>query len=278
MRIATVVFAFLLACSDDETVAMDAAIDAARDASVDATPDAIGDATPLDAMADAVPRDAGADGDASPDGGSSAIRVTGTCGTLDDELTSTAPASFSNAIVVSMGGIVATNLSAGAQRILAEPNAGGSSRYSEAVAYEVLEQCEGATLHATETEVEYMTMMPPSRTDLVVDFAATRIGVGVTRSFAFGGVCMPSPSLAAAAATEQLRDKLADIVDSTGAVADADRWVKQILFILVRSLEDAATVVAAWNGLDTERGDTVLYVVSSSGSDNQIFFEDRCPP
>lgn len=186
---------------------------------------------------------------------------------------------FENGFEFPAGGIVETELGAGAQRILMEPNAGGSSRYSEAMAFEILERCEGAGLGATENEVVYMDMMPAARTDFVADISGTLIGVGVTRAFVFESMCMRSTSYPLMRAEELLSDKLMDVRDSTMEVTDEHRWQKQIVLVFTGTSEHAAALAEAWAAIDPSlRGDTVLYTVVTSGADNQIYFEDRCAP
>lgn len=266
-----------LAC--DGTIVSDAGIVDAGDGVMDAS-------LPIDAGTDdagvidtGVDDGGGLDGGGGDGGAVSFGAIGGPCGVLDTELISSEAFMFRNSIELPPTGIEATALTVGAQRILEEPNAGGSSRYSEALAYEVLAQCERAVLVATENEVAYMSMNPPARTDFVALFESSRIGVGVTRAFAFAGVCNPSGPLSATRAEELLRDKLTDVADSTAAVVDSERWRKQIIVVFVDDMAIAATVEAAWNALPpTTRGDTVLYIVSTSGGDNQVYFEDRCSP
>ena len=205
--------------------------------------------------------------------------ISGPCGMLSEVVTDPAPSSFLVLLAFPPGGIDEDLLSPGAQRILMEPNAGGSSRVSEAMAYDVLERCEAATLLATENEVMYMTSMPDARTDLVVDVAATRLGVGVTRAFLFESMCVRSADYPATAARALLEDKLMDVIDSTMDVAESDRWQKQVVVVFAGSTGHAMTLSNTWEIIDPAlRGDTLLYIIVTSGADNEIYFEDRCPP
>jgi hypothetical protein len=78
-------------------------------------------------------------------------------------------------------------VSAGAQEILAEGTAGGSSGYSEAFAFEVLHRCEGAELIKSETEIVYDT--PGALTDILVRIDGMPVGVSVTRVVTVTAAC-----------------------------------------------------------------------------------------
>jgi hypothetical protein len=73
------------------------------------------------------------------------------------------------------------HLSAGAQRVLTTPNAGGSSIASEALSCEVLCRVMGAQLLETEMGVVYKGRC--SMTDFVIAVGGEIIGVSVTRAF-----------------------------------------------------------------------------------------------
>src|SRR6185436_17398087 len=75
-------------------------------------------------------------------------------------------------------------LTPGGQIIVAIPNAGGSSVYSEVFAFEELARCELAGLIKTETEIEY-TDPNSKKADLLVTIDGHPIGVSVTRAVTF---------------------------------------------------------------------------------------------
>ncbi|MGE0785118.1 MAG: hypothetical protein AB7S26_05470 [Sandaracinaceae bacterium] len=277
-RIALVFALALFGCDDGAGTDAGAMDSGARDAGglVDA-----GDDVDAGIRVDAGSADGGGELDAAlgEDAGTPFGTIGGACGVLDDELTSPSAFVFEETIVVPAGGIEAMRLGVGARRILAEPNAGGSSRYSEALAFEILEQCEGASLIATENEVMYMSPNPPAKTDFLSRIDGLQIGVSVTRGFSFSGLCMPSGALTATAAESLLRDKLMDVVDASMAVATVHRWQKEIIVALVDDPSISMTMLDAWNGIEAvTRGDTILIVVTTSGADNQVYFEDRCAP
>jgi hypothetical protein len=235
------------------------------------------DAGPSDAgRADASAPDAAAD--AGPaDGGAAVGRIGGACGTLDAELTSPTP-HFVQATATYPDGWTADGaglLSAGAQEILAEGTAGGSSGYSEAFAFEVLQRCEGASLVKSETEIEYTA--EGASTDMLVAIDGTRVGVSVTRAVNVTGACTREDAYSEARARDLLADKLADVLESTANVAPADAWTKQILFVWADTATAAASLMSAWDALDASlRADTVIFVAVSEGMDAFLYFEDRC--
>jgi hypothetical protein len=77
------------------------------------------------------------------------------------------------------------SLSRGANTILTEPNAGGSSANSEALSMEVLYTMTRAELLLTENEVEYEP--GSSIADYVVTMRGARVGVSVTRAMKVQG-------------------------------------------------------------------------------------------
>lgn len=156
-------------------------------------------------------------------------------------------------------------LTEGAQRLMIEPNEGGSSRESEAFAYEVLERCEGATaLVSTEREVMY-TSETSKKTDLVA-FIGENVGVSVTRAFVFAGGPYPLSE-----AQRVVGGKLDDIVVSTENVV-LPGWDKQILVVMADNDDAAARVREAWDGFTAERrADTIVYVVVTDGDDGPIY-------
>jgi hypothetical protein len=224
-------------------------------------------APPLDATAEA---DAGTEGDAAVDTGFGSIA--GICGTVADELDEAAP-SF-RLLRLDFGSDAYDDpaeralLTAGAQEILAEGTAGGSSGVSEAFAFEVLARCEGATLVKTETEIVYD---PPTsvKTDILVEIAGMRVGVSVTRAVAF-----PPDTPYGVDRALFIEDKLDDILVSSANVVAEDSWVKQILVVMAYGDMHAESIRTVWDGLDAEtRADTILYVVVTDGEDDPVYFE-----
>ncbi|HEY4055339.1 MAG TPA: hypothetical protein VGM39_01980 [Kofleriaceae bacterium] len=158
-------------------------------------------------------------------------------------------------------------LTADGMRLIATPNAGGSSEISELFAFEELARCEGATLLETETEVHY-TNMDGKRTDLLVMMRGKKVGVSVTRAFAFP---LGQP-YSMQQASDLLTKKLNDIQASSANVTAADKWVKQILAYQAIDDQSAGEVVTVWNGLDANvKADTILLITRTDGPDTFIY-------
>jgi hypothetical protein len=279
------------ACGDD-----DASFDAGFDASVDAF-------VPGDAELDAfVPDDAGLDALVSDDGGEDAAldagddagtddagtddagtgdaatmipgfgTIVGACGRIAPELDTETPSFFVVRFDLADDPYDASDfdrLTAGAQEILTEGTAGGSSGLSEALSYEVLERCEGATmLLASELDVTYSS--PTSkRTDLVAQFDET-IGVSVARAVIFPGTV----PYTLAEAQRVIGGKLDDILDSSANVMNF-AWDKQILAVMAWDDVAADRVREAWEGFTPERrADTIVYVIVTDGMDRNIYFNE----
>lgn len=157
-------------------------------------------------------------------------------------------------------------LTAGGQHLAATPNAGGSSGLSEIFAFEELGRCEGATLLKTETEIVYDTAS--KKTDMEISLMGHKVGVSVTRAFAFP---LGTP-YSLDQATALLKKKLGDIPLSTASVSAADKWDKQFLSIEANDKEAADFVVEAWNGLDAAtQGDTIVVLITTDGADDFIY-------
>jgi hypothetical protein len=257
----TVWFLALGAC-DGAPVTSDAGVDAGSAADAGAL-----DGGEVDAaiVVDAGPADAG-----SLDAGPTEVGVIeGTCGVLDDgELLSPSSFVFDNAIDFPMAFTPTdeTRLSAGAQEILLDGTAGGSSGYSEAFSFEVLHRCEGAALLKSETEIVYDAT--GSITDILVEIGGHRVGVSVTRAVAFP---FDTP-YDVPTAQMLLERKLAGILESTANVSAGDAWVKQILYVIAYAPMHAASILAAWDLVDPSlRADTILMVTVTNGMDDFIY-------
>ena len=280
----------LLACGDD-----DVGVDAGSDASMDAGFDAAGpmDAGPFDdaELVDAAPDDAdsfdaGDDAGIDPDdagddaglddagaGGDAMMipgfgTIVGGCGRIAGEIDATTPSFFEVRFDFADDAYDAADesrLTAGAQEILNDGTAGGSSALSEALAYEVLARCENARmLVASETEVAYSS--EEARTDFVALFDEN-VGVSVARAFLFPGTS-PYPL---SEAQRVIGRKLDDIPIST-ANAVTPTWDKQILAVLAWDDVAAMRVREAWDGFTAERrADTIVYVIVTDGRDRAVY-------
>lgn len=285
MRISLFTACLLLVACTPEPATPDAATSpdafVVRDAP-EATDAPLEDAAHFDAGTDAfTTSDAGADAPMSDAWAAETVFSTmGSCGVLDTELTDMDPHWVENVATFPEGWTIdrAGELSAGAQQILAEGTAGGSSGYSEAFAFEMLHRCEGASMVASETMIHYTVPMPGSITDILVEIDGLKIGVSVTRAVTVTGRCMRADTYPLATATELLTRKLNGIRESSMLVAPEDRWVKQILFVYADTAAHAATLRTAWDALDPAvRADSVLYVSVSEAMDSFIYFQTSCP-
>ncbi|HEY3355415.1 MAG TPA: hypothetical protein VGQ83_19350 [Polyangia bacterium] len=225
------------------------------------------------AAADATPAaDTGAGDDAGPTvplagfGG-----ITGDCGFLTAAaITSPQPAVFSDHVDFGAAGYTSADfgqLSAGAQEVITDGNAGGSSLLSEAFSYDILYRCELAELLKTENEVVYTTTTT-KKTDYVVRIDGYRVGVSVTRAFVYPTTNPYTVTIA----RQLLEGKLADIHVSSANVSAADAWEKQILHVLAYGPEHATAIVDAFALIDaTIVGDTILVVTVTDGNDAFIY-------
>ncbi|NVB84401.1 MAG: hypothetical protein HOV81_38860 [Kofleriaceae bacterium] len=196
--------------------------------------------------------------------------LAGMCGVLNDpELTGASP----SAVHVTLTFQRRYNdpadrnlLTEGGARMMATPNAGGSSALSEAFAYEELARCELAPLLHTETEIMYDTTGKITDLEVVID--GHKIGVSVTRAFAYP---LGTPYTLSAAQTLLTR-KLEDIKASTMNVSAADRWTKQILAYLSYDDQSTAILDQAWAMTDAAtKADTILLVITTGGDDAFIY-------
>jgi hypothetical protein len=225
--------------------------------------------TPDEPVADAGATDAPAkkpDADAGgPTGDILGTLASGACGIVQSELTQATPSLENNLLVFVMGETYdRASLSPGGQRLYDTANAGGSSTESEALSYEVLRYCEGATLLHTETEIAYQ---PPDDsgantiTDLEVEIAGKKVGVSVTRAYK-----PPTQTLTDADVKALLEKKLEGINRSSMRVLPQDKWVKQILHVF--SVNKAATdaITRTWPTIDAAiRADTIVLVTQTTG-------------
>lgn len=235
-----------------------------------ADPDAGGD--PPDATVE--PADA-----AAPPGADAGVPVplagfgtiSGECGVLDVELTDPSPYFFVTHLDFGADPYDAADLSKltpGGQTVATDPNAGGSSQFSETFAFEVLGRCELATLLKTEMQVHYT--VTGKMTDFEVEMDGTKIGVSVVRAMSYP----LDGAYTTAQATTILNKKLQGILDSTANVAPEDKWQKQVLSVIAYSQMHADAVRAAWDQMSaTLRADTILFVTVTDGDDTFIYTE-----
>lgn len=193
----------------------------------------------------------------------------GACGVLEAmDLTGDQPGFITNTLDFGDTGFDYDLLTPGGQQIFDEGNLGGSSLYSEVVAYEVLARCEDAMLLKTEAEIVYDAKGP--RTDLLVEFDGTKIGVSVTRAQGFP---LDDP-YTVEQAQAILEDKLGDIPLSSAAVSADDAWEKQILHLVAYGPMHAKSLQTAYEALDPSYTlDTIVVVTVTEGDDLFIYTE-----
>jgi len=230
--------------------------------------------SPDDAAPDA-PSSVDAAADAAPDS-STGVPLAGfgdlggMCGVLADaELTGPSPLAIHATLTFARrynDPADRTLLTVGGARMMATPNAGGSSGMSEAFAYEQLARCELAPLLKTETEIRYDTT--GKITDLMVEIDGHKIGVSVTRAVAFP---FGQPYTVSAPQTLLTR-KLEDIQASTANVSTADRWEKQALAYMSWDDQSTSSLDAAWAMIDPSiKGDTILIITTTHGDDQFLY-------
>jgi hypothetical protein len=158
-------------------------------------------------------------------------------------------------------------LTTGGREILDDGNAGGSSLYSEVFAYEILARCEAAELVKTETEITY-ERPNGTKTDLLTRIDGSKIGVSVTRAFAYP----PDEPYPREEARRLLTDKLEDVRSSSANVTSTDAWRKQILHVVAYSARHEDEVEAVYRNLNaTTKGETVVVVTVTDGMDDFLY-------
>lgn len=197
--------------------------------------------------------------------------IEGDCGFVDAALLAqSAPAFFMNSIDFGedpYDDADLCRLSEGGREVVLDDNAGGSSKLSEAFAFEVLDRCERAELLKTENEVVYTDPMG-KLTDLLVSFDGQRVGVSVTRAVGFPR----DDPYTVERAQELLEDKLEGVLASSANVAQEDAWEKQILHVVAYGPMHAESMRSAWDAIDDEiRADTIVIVTVSDGEDEWLY-------
>jgi len=231
-----------------------------------AMPDSAAPAADAAPSADATAATDGVSVDASAGFGA----LSGMCGVLTvADLTGATPELFRDKLMFDHAYVDADDraqLTPGGQRMMATPNAGGSSGVSEAFAFEELARCEHADLDATETEIVYDG--PGKITDLEVTLQGHKIGVSVTRAVAFPF----GDPYTVADASSLIGRKLTEIQASSAHVDPVDKWDKQILAVLAWDDAAADSVATAWAALDaTVKADSLVVITVTDGDDTFIY-------
>ena len=191
------------------------------------------------------------------------------CGALDEALSGTSPDLLDFTLTFEADASYDYDaLTAEGQAIHDAGNLGGTSLYSEVMAFETLARCQGVELVKTEAEIIYET--EGKKTDLLVTLDGTALGVSVTRAFKYP----PGTPLEVADATALLEDKLADIQESTANVAAEDAWERQVLAVMAWDATAASSLQTAFDGLSAGvKADTIVWVAVTEGSDEWIYVD-----
>ena len=194
--------------------------------------------------------------------------ITGACGVVAPQLDASTPSFLENRFDFGDDWhLEKSKLTEGGQRIFDTPNAGGSSLESEIMAYELLDRCEAASLLKTETEIVYEQDGGGAITDLLVEIAGNKVGVNVTRAYRPSSFTFTQEE-----ADAQLTNALEAIQESSQRVVDEDAWVKQVLIALAVDDAHADKIETAWLQASAAlKGDTVLYLITTDGSDGFIY-------
>ncbi len=192
--------------------------------------------------------------------------LAGACGVIRGEIDKPTPSVFSNTLTFVTGeSFDKAFLSDGGDRILDNPNAGGSSIESEVMSFEILHHCEGATLLKTEKEIVYGPVVdggPTTITDLLIEIDGKKVGVNPIRVYKPSNQPQPTD----ADIKKSLEEKLTSIRGSTARVVPADKWVKQVMHVYVASQANADAVGRVLPTIDlATRADTVVLVTRATG-------------
>ena len=73
-----------------------------------------------------------------------------------------------------------------------------------------------------------------------------------------------------------LEGKLDDVIESSANVDAEFAWDKQILLVIAYGEMHAASVQTAWETFDApSRADTIVYVVTTDGDDENLYISSR---
>jgi len=156
------------------------------------------------------------------------------------------------------------HLCEGSSRIMNTPNAGGSSIWSEAVSFEVLNCLFNAKLLKTEMELEYWPK-GCKITDYSVELFGETLGVSVTRAMKFNGPFTEKD------AEQLLQKKLYGVNVSSQCVLPEHGWKKQILHVWAAEAYVADVVQRTYEKLSEELKSNTLVVVTISTNANWIY-------
>ena len=191
--------------------------------------------------------------------------LSGSCGLVRSQLTTTTPSFYENLLVFVAGeSYDKASLSSDGDRLFDTANAGGSSTESETMSFEILRYCENAKLLKTETEILYAPpddSGPNSITDYLAEINGLKIGVSVTRAYRPSNIAFPDSDVKAL-----LEKKLEGVVRSSQRVLAADKWQKQILHVWTANKDETDAVVRVLPTIDGSiRADTIVLLTETTG-------------
>lgn len=152
----------------------------------------------------------------------------------------------------------------GARRIMDEPNAGGSSVWSEVLSLEVLYRMFGAQLLKTEMEIRYAPA-GSKKTDYSCVIGHQKLGVSVTRAYKYRGVYTNED------AALLLHKKLYGVLASSQNVVKRDRWRKQILHVWAQSVHVANIVMEEYQKMSAFLRSNTVVIITISHNAGWIF-------
>ncbi len=247
-----------------------------------AAPDASG-LTPSDggpSSEEAQPRDSGLP-EAGPYGDVLGT-LSGSCGVVRTKLQEPTPSLELQRLTFSAGeSFGPASLSEGGKRMLATPNAGGSSIESEVMSFEILRYCEGAKLLKTETEIQYLSLDSGAGniTDNLLEIDGKKVGVNPIRIYRPSNIALSDADV-----KKDLSDKLTSIKRSSERVAPADKWVKQIMHVWTANAAATAAVQRVYPTIDAStKADTIVLLTETTGGGFLYCNPDpplgsECPP
>ncbi len=268
--------------SPSNTTTADASEIVADSASVDA---ALETSAPADSGVEAGPADAGSDTSVADAPAPFDILGTtsGDCGKLKSLVSATTSVVVDIPIAFgAMDKYERARLSPGGQKIFDAPNAGGSSKESEVMTYEILFHCDDAKLLKTETEIKYGPAPDGGAatiTDMVISIGGVKLGANPKRVF------KPEPlTMTDAEVRDQLVKNFESIKASSARVAAEDKWEKQILHVWVPTATYYDAVKRVLPTIDdATKSNTIVLITRSTGGGFLYCDPDpapgaECPP
>jgi len=165
----------------------------------------------------------------------------------------------------------ANHLSDAGLKMWNEPNAGGSSAASEVLSFEILKNCFGARLVATEMEIQYN--WGSKITDYSCEIYGRKFGVSVTRMIDFHDIDKGKfkPPLTRGDISKLMKKKLGGILASTNGVFEEFKWEKQILHVFATSHKVREAFEMEWNTMSSDLRANTLVMITVAQPTKWIF-------